>query len=155
MMTTYQMLYKSGNYKSQYAAKIAAIVNLVKTVKMTTEEHGISSADMVKAILLTGKGDPDIIDGMNDTFKNRNPNTVSRTVVGKGLELFLAQEQTEPSVLKRALIKIFIRKKNAVNAHTDLNETIGNPANRKYLIAMIQNYIAKLSRLHKQYQNGG
>lgn len=153
MMTTYQMLYKSGNYKSQYAAKIAAIVNLVKTVKMTKEEHGISSADMVKAILLTGKGDPDIIDGMNDTFKNRTPNSLSRTVVGKGLELFLAQEQTEPSVLKRALIKIFIRKKNAVSSNTDLNETIGNPANRKYLITMIQNYIAKLSRLHKQYQS--
>lgn len=153
MMTTYQMLYKSGNYKSQYAAKIAAIVNLVKAVNMTKEEYGISSADTVKAILLTAKGDPDIINGMNDTFKNRNPNSLSRTVVGKGLELFLAQEQTEPSVLKRALIKIFVRKKNAVSTDTDLQETIGNPANRKYLIAMIQNYIAKLSRLHRQYRN--
>ena len=151
MMTTYQMLYKSGNYKSQFAAKIAAIVNLVKTVKMTKEEHGISSADMVKAILLIGKGDPDIIDGMNDTFKNRNPNSVTRTVIGKGLELFLAQEQTEPDLLKRALIKIFVRKKHAVCVNTDLNETIGNPANRKYLVAMIQNYITKLSKLHKQY----
>lgn len=151
MMTTYQMLYKSGNYKSQFAAKIAAIVNLVKTVKMTKEEHGIASADMVKAILLIGKGDPDIIDGMNDTFKNRNPNSVTRTVIGKGLELFLAQEQTEPGALKRALIKIFVRKKNAVGSNTDLNETIGNPANRKYLVAMIQNYIAKISKLHKQY----
>lgn len=151
MMTTYQMLYKSGNYKSQFAAKIAAIVNLVKTVKMTKEEHGISSVDMAKAILLIGKGDPDIIDGMNDTFKNRNPNSVTRTVIGKGLELFLAQEQTEPDLLKRALIKIFVRKKHAVCVNTDLNETIGNPANRKYLVAMIQNYITKLSKLHKQY----
>lgn len=151
MMTTYQMLYKSGNYKSQFAAKIAAIVNLVKTVKMTKEEHGISSVDMAKAILLIGKGDPDIIDGMNDTFKNRNPNSVTRTVIGKGLELFLAQKQTEPDLLKRALIKIFVRKKHAVCVNTDLNETIGNPANRKYLVAMIQNYITKLSKLHKQY----
>lgn len=151
MITTYQMLYKSGNYKSQFAAKIAAIINLVKTVKMTKEEHGISSADMIKAILLIGKGDPDIIDGMNDTFRNRTPNSLTRTVIGKGLELFLAQEQTEPNLLKRALIKIFVRKKNAVSANTDLNETIGNPANRKYLVAMIQNHIAKLSKLHKQF----
>ena len=101
--------------------------------------------------MLSGKNDKEVIRGMSDTFKSRNPNSLTRSVAGKGLEVFLAQENTNPTALKKALIKLFVKGKETQNiSSTDNYDEIHNSYNQKYMVSMIQNYITKLIRMYRQ-----
>lgn len=150
MVTTYMMLYKSGNYKSQYAAKIAAVISIVKEVPLHAE-NGLNAQNIVRAVMLSGKSDKEIVRGMADTFKSRNPNSLTRTVVAKGLEQFLAEERTNPNTLKRFLIKMFVRKRseNMLTPPLLHSRYLEGENSRKLIGDMIQNYINKLIRLYK------
>ncbi len=151
MITTYMMLYKSGNYKSQYAAKIAAIIKIAQSINNSKTNEDLAGYNAVRAILLSGKNDKEVIRGMSDTFKSRNPNSLTRSVAGKGLEVFLAQENTNPTALKKALIKLFVKGKETQNiSSTDNYDEIHNSYNQKYMVSMIQNYITKLIRMYRQ-----
>lgn len=151
MIMTYLMLYKSGNYKSQYAAKIAAVIKIAQSIQDANSDKELSGYPVIRAILLSGKNDKEIIRGMSDTFKSRNPNSLTRSVAGKGLELFLAQENTNLTVLKKTLIKMFVKNKEQnLFSNPDFYENIHNNENRKYMISMIQNYVTKLIRLYRQ-----
>ena len=142
---TYLMLHASGKYKSEYAARIAAIVQMVRTVNMTEKHHGLNTDMAVKSIILSGKMDKEIVQGTAETFRTRNPNSLTRSVVAKGLELFLTQKQATPDQLKKALIKIFVKKKNALPVlDRDIMTALENPENRMQIVKMMQIYIQKL-----------
>lgn len=142
----YLMLHSSGKYRSEYAARIAAIVQIAKTINMTEKQHGLDAEMAIKSIILSGKMDKEIVKGTAETFRSRNPNSLTRSVVAKGLELFLTQKQATPEQLKKALIKIFIKKKNAVPI-TNYNTTLAleKSENRILIVKMIHMYIQKLS----------
>ena len=146
MAETYLMLHASGKYKSEYAAHIAAIVQMVRTVNMTEKHHGLNTDMAVKSIILSGKMDKEIVQGTAETFRARNPNSLTRSVVAKGLELFLTQKQATPDQLKKALIKIFVKRKNAIPVlDRDIMTALENPENRTQIVKMMQIYIQKLS----------
>lgn len=143
--TAYLLLYKSGNYHSAYAARIAAVVLIAQAVGITEKHHGINAETTVASIILSGKMNQDIVKGTAETFRSRNPNSLTRSVVAKGLELFLTQKQATPDQLKKALIKVFVKKKNAVPVlDRDILSALETPENRPYIVKMMQIFIQKL-----------
>ncbi len=145
MAETYLMLYRSGKYHSEYAARIAAIIEIVRTINMNEKHHGINTEMAVKSIILSGKMDKEIVKGTAETFHSRNPNSLTRSVVAKGLELFLTQKQAAPDQLKKALIKIFVKRKNTKPVlDRDSLRALENPQNRPYIVRMMQIFIQKL-----------
>ena len=145
MADTYLMLHKSGNYHSEYAARIAAIVEICRTVGLDEKHHGVDTENAVKSVILSGKMDKEIVKGTAETFRSRNPNSLTRSVVAKGLELFLTQKQATSIQLKKALVKIFVKKKNALPVlDRDIMTALENPSNRIQIARMMQIYIQKL-----------
>lgn len=146
--TTFLELQKNGNYDSEYAAKIAMIITVASKIKVKENAQGFNAEELVKSVLLSGKMDKEIVKGITDSIKAKNPDSVSRGIIAKSVSSFLTQKTTEPNIFKKALIRMFVKKKNPIQtAQQTINEAIENSDTRKKLVNYIKGYIDKIERL--------
>ena len=145
---TFLTLQKEGNYNSEYAAKIAMVVTVASKIQVKENEQGFNAEELIKAVLLSGKMDKEVVKGITDGIKAKNPDSVTRGIAAKAVSSFLTQKTAEPNIFKKALIRMFVKKKNALGtAKQTINETIENADTRKKLVNYIKGYIDKMARL--------
>ncbi len=153
MADTFIALQQSGEYKTELGAKIATVI---KTAQQLGPSKGIQDIDIneiVKTSLLSGNMDKEIAKGISERFKEKHPNLLLRTQIAKSLNSFLSQQTSEMSVVKKAIIKLFVKKPNIIAQTTsNLDKQLASPEINNKIKSMIQGYVSKFTRLINRKQ---
>lgn len=151
MAEAFLSLQKTGNYQTQLGKKIAAVVKTAKQISSSQTSAHIDINEIVKTSLLSGNMDKHIAKGISEQFKQKNPNLILRAKLAKGLNLFLSQNTEDMGVVKKSLIKMLVKKPDAIKqAKTDINAQFCAPETNRKLISMIRGYAEKFARIINQ-----
>ena len=58
--------------------------------------------------------DKEITKGITIALTEKNENSVKRRLIARGMEMILSQKNDKQSVVKKQLIKLFVKKNNGV-----------------------------------------
>ncbi len=153
MAEAFLSLQKSGQYQTELGLKIAAVIKTAQQLGSKGNGVNIDVNAIVKASLLSGKMDEHIAKGVSERFKEKHPNMLLRTKMAKNLNTFLSQPTEDMGVIKKTVIRMLVRKPNAVKtAESELEKQITAPDTGKKIVGMIKGYADKFARLIKQKQ---
>lgn len=123
---------------SAYANKVLAVINLAEE-RGNAEQNGESRA-LIKEMLLSGHMDKEVANGIALALREQNPDSNVRRFVAQGIKFFLTQEKPQPGLLKKALVRMFV-KKQPVRLEEQISVLAENQeVNRKFVQAL-QGYV--------------
>lgn len=153
MAEAFLSLQKSGQYQTELGTKVSAVIKTAQQLGSKGNGVNIDVNAIVKASLLSGKMDEHIAKGVSERFKEKHPNLLLRTKMAKNLNAFLSQPTEDMGVIKKTVIRMLVRKPNAVKtAESELEKQITAPDTGKKIIGMIKGYADRFARLIKQKQ---
>ena len=151
MATAFVNLQQSGQYKTELGTKIAAVIKTAQQLGSTKGMNEIDVNEIVKASLLSGNMDAEISKGISERFKEKHPNLLLRNKIAKGLNAFLTQKTEDMGLIKKGLVRLFVKKPNIIaQTATELDKQISSPSTGKKLIETINGYVNKFARIINQ-----
>lgn len=123
---------------SAYANKVLAVINLAEE-RGNAEQNGESRA-LIKEMLLSGHMDKEVANGIALALREQNPDSNVRRFVAQGIKLFLTQEKTQPGLLKKALVRMFV-KKQPVRLEEQIPALAENQEINRKFVQALQGYV--------------
>lgn len=111
MIASFEEAVKASPEKSVYANKVYAVLKVAKNAELSGGEIGVDMNTLMKNILLQGNLDKEISAGITKALLEQNPDSITRQFMAKGMKYFLSQKSDDQSLLKKGLVRLFVKKK--------------------------------------------
>lgn len=135
---------KSSELKSSYAGQIYAVLNVAKQSGAAQLGKGGNLQEMMKAILLQGNMDKEVTKGITLALAERNPDSLSRKLMAKGVQYLLSQNTPEPGWVKKNLVRMFVKKKTSTREIGEkMLEMMNNTELNRGFVKALQGYVNK------------